>query len=113
LDGCPGGSHLSIYQGAEVSNQQEEEKKRKIDRQTDRWAFSFTLRPNSSQTISSWLRWGIVEARSFDAALHQIALTQLGGVFGHCPVKKQMIVGLCPNQMGWRIAAECCGSPAG
>ena len=40
----------------------------------------------------------IVEARSSDAALHnslgQIALTQPGGVLGHCPVEKQMIVPL-------------------
>ena len=27
-------------------------------------------------------------------------------------VEKQMIVPLSPNQMGWRIAAECCGSHA-
>jgi hypothetical protein len=38
--------------------------------------------------------------------LDQIALTQPGGVLGHCPVENQMIVGLCPNQMGWGIAAE-------
>ena len=59
-----------------------------------------------------------MEARSTDAALHhsplgQIALTQLGGVLVHCPVEKQMIVPLSANQMGWRIAAECCGSHAG
>ena len=45
--------------------------------------------------------------------LGKIALTQAGGVLGHCPVEKQMIVGLSPNQMGWRIAAECCGTHAG
>ena len=68
----------------------------------------------------SQLGWGrvIVEARSSDAALitiflGQIALTQPGGVLGHCPVEKQMIVPLSTNQMGWRIAAECCGSHAG
>ena len=43
----------------------------------------------------------------------QIALTQPGGVLGHCPAEKQMIVPLSANQMGWRIAAECCGSHAG
>ena len=36
--------------------------------------------------------------------LGQIALTQPGGVLGHCPVEKQMIVALCANQMGWRIS---------
>ena len=40
--------------------------------------------------------------------LGQIGLTQPGGVLGHCPVEKQNA-----NQMGWRIAAECCGSHAG
>jgi hypothetical protein len=45
--------------------------------------------------------------------LSQIALTQLGGVLGHCPVEKQMIDPLSANQMGWRIAAECCGHHAG
>ena len=44
--------------------------------------------------------------------LGQIDLTQPGDVFGHCPVEKQMIVPLSANQMGWRIAAECCGSRA-
>ena len=45
--------------------------------------------------------------------LGQIALTQPGGVLGHCQVEKQMIVPLSLNQMGWRIAAECCDSHAG
>jgi hypothetical protein len=45
--------------------------------------------------------------------LGQIALTQPRGVLGHCPVKKQMIVPLSANQMGWYISAECCGSHAG
>ena len=35
--------------------------------------------------------------------LGQIALTQPGGVFGHCPVEKQMIVPQSAIQMGWRI----------
>jgi hypothetical protein len=50
----------------------------------------------------------IVEARSSDAALHSItlllghiALTQPGGVLVHCPVEKQMIVPLRPNQIEW------------
>jgi hypothetical protein len=60
----------------------------------------------------------IVEARSSDAALitlllGQIALKQSGGVLGHCPVEKQMIVPISANQMGWRITAKCCGSHAG
>ena len=59
-----------------------------------------------------------MEAKSSDAALitlllGQIALTQPGGVLGHCPVEKQIIVPLSPNKIGWRIAAECCGSHAG
>jgi hypothetical protein len=47
---------------------------------------------------------------SITPLLGQIALTQPGGVLGHYPVEKQMIVPLNTNQMGWRIAAECCGS---
>ena len=43
----------------------------------------------------------------------QISLIQPGGVVGHCPVEKQMKVPRSANQMGWRIAAECCGSYAG
>jgi hypothetical protein len=43
----------------------------------------------------------------------QIALIQPGGVLGHCPAEKQMIVPLNTNQTGWRIAADCCGSLAG
>jgi hypothetical protein len=49
---------------------------------------------------------------SVNLFLGQIALTQPGGVLGNCPVEKQMIVPLGTNQMGWRIAAECCGSHA-
>ena len=30
----------------------------------------------------------------------QIALTQPGGMLGHCPVEKQIIVPLSANQMG-------------
>ena len=44
----------------------------------------------------------------------QIALTKPGGfVLGYCPVEKHTTVPLSANQMGWRIAAECCGSHAG
>ena len=45
--------------------------------------------------------------------LGQIAVTQPGGVLGHCPVEKQMIDPLNTNQIGWHITAECCGSHAG
>ena len=44
--------------------------------------------------------------------LGQIALTQPGGLLGHCPVEKQMIVPLSVNQMGWCITAECYGRHA-
>ena len=56
-----------------------------------------------------------MEAKSSNAALITLllALTQPGGVLGHCPVEKQMIVPLSANQMGWRIGAECCGNHAG
>ena len=57
-----------------------------------------------------------MEARASDPSLSflvKIALTQPGCVLGHCPVEKQIIVPLNPNHMGWRIAAECCGSHAG
>ena len=36
---------------------------------------------------------------SITLLLGQIALTQPGGVLGHCPVEK-----LSANQMGWHIA---------
>ena len=38
--------------------------------------------------------------------LGKIVVTQPGGMLGHCPVEKQMIVPLSANQMRWRIAAE-------
>ena len=41
---------------------------------------------------------------SITLLLGQIALTQPGGVLGHCHVEKQMIVGLSANQMGWQNA---------
>ena len=78
----------------------------------------FTPHSNSSQTISIWLRSGevvgqVIWCSTPSLLLCQIALTQPEGVFGHCPVEKQMMVSLRANQMGWRIAAECCGSHAG
>jgi hypothetical protein len=59
-----------------------------------------------------------MEATSSDTALHHSAwsnrpYTVWKCVLGHCPVRKKMIVPLSANQMGWRIAAECCGSHAG
>jgi hypothetical protein len=60
-----------------------------------------------------------VEARSSDAALHPSSSCSNSPyiawrcVLGHCPVEKQVIVGLSANQMGWYIAAECCGSHDG
>jgi hypothetical protein len=49
---------------------------------------------------------------SITLLLGEIALTQPGHVLGHCPVEKQVVVGLSANQMEWRIAAECCVSHA-
>ena len=50
---------------------------------------------------------------SITLLLGQIALTQPEGVMGHCPIEKQIEVPLSANQMGWRIAAEGCGSYSG
>ena len=61
-----------------------------------------------------WLwRPGHLMQHSITLSLGQIALTQPGGVLGHCPIEKQMIVPLSPNLVGWRIAAVCSGSHAG
>ena len=61
-----------------------------------------------------WLwRPGHLMQHSLTLLLGQIALTVWRCVLGHCPVEKQMIVPLSSNQMGWHIAAECCGSHAG
>ena len=51
-----------------------------------------TTHPKQSQLCWGWV---IVQARSSDADLHHIllgpkALTQPGGLMGHCPVEKQM-----------------------
>ena len=59
--------------------------------------FSFTLRSDSSQTISIGLRLGRpghLMQHSITLLLGQIALTQPGSGLDHCPVEKQMIVGL-------------------
>ena len=58
-------------------------------------------------------RPGHLMQHSITLLLGKIALTQPGGVLGHCPFHKQMIVPRSTNQMGWRIAAECFGSHAG
>ena len=50
---------------------------------------------------------------SITLLLGKIALTQPGGVLGHCPVEKLMIIPLSANQMGWCITAECCASHTG
>ena len=64
------------------------------------------LTPNHLNWVVGRLwRPGHLMQHSITLLLGQIALTQLGGVLGHCPVEKQMIVLLSANQMGWRIAA--------
>jgi hypothetical protein len=71
------------------------------------------LSPHSAvQLITNHLNWvevgrlwrpGHLMQHSITLLLGQIALTQHGGVLGHCPVEKQM----------QRIPAECCGSHIG
>ena len=58
-------------------------------------------------------RSGYLMQHSITLILGKIALTQPGGVLGHCPVEKHMIVPLSSTQMGWRVTAECCGCHAG
>ena len=67
------------------------------------------LIPNHRHWVEVGWFWrpGHLLQHSITLLLGQIALTQPGGVLGHCPVEKQMIVPLSENQMGWRIAAEC------
>ena len=61
-----------------------------------------------------WLwRLGHLMQHSITFLLCQNVLKQPGGGLGHCPVEIQMIVPISANQMGWRIAVECCGSHAG
>ena len=82
-------------------------------------AFPSLCGPTHPKPSQLGRRWVIVEARSSDTALHHSPgynspyCTQPGGVLGHCPVEKQIIVPLSANLMGWSIAAECCGSHAG
>ena len=63
--------------------------------------------------VNGLWRAGHLMQHSFTLLLGQIAITQPGDVLRHCPVEKQMIVPLSPNQMGRRVAAEFCGSNAG
>ena len=74
------------------------------------------------QLVPNCLNWVEVEGlwrpdhlmqHSVSLLLGEITLTQPGGVLGHCPVEKQMIVTLSANQMGWHIAAEYCSSHVG
>ena len=73
------------------------------------------LIPNHFNLVEARGLWrpGHLMQHSITHLLGKIALTQPGGVLGHFPVEKQMIVPLSANQMRWRIAAECCGSHAG
>ena len=73
------------------------------------------LIPNHLNLVEVGGLWrpGHLMQHSITLLLGQIAHTQPGGVLGHCPVEKQMIVPLSPNQMEWHIAAKCCGSHAG
>ena len=47
-------------------------------------------------------RPGHLMQHSITLLLGKIALTQPGGVLGHCPVEKKMI-SLSPNQIEWRV----------
>ena len=71
------------------------------------------LIPNHLHLFEGLWRPGNLMQHSIALLLGQIALTQPGGVLGHCPDEKQMIVSLSTNQMGWHITEECCGSRAG
>ena len=66
------------------------------------------LIPNHLNWVEvGWLRRrGHLMLHSITLLLGQIAFTQPGGVLGHCPVKKKMIVPLSANQMGWSIASQ-------
>ena len=80
---------------------------------------SFTLRSNSSQRISIGLRSGDCGGQVIWCSIHYSSSWSNSPyiawrcVLDHCPVEKQMTFPRSANQMGWRIAAECCGSHAG
>ena len=73
------------------------------------------LIPNHLNLVEVRGLWrpGHIMQHSITLLLGKIALTQPGGVFGHCPAERQMIVPLSANQMGLHIAAECCAVHAG
>ena len=71
------------------------------------------LIPNHLNWVEGLWRPDYLTQHSITLLIGQIALTQPGGVLGHCLLEKQMTAPLSANQMGWRIAAECCGSHAG
>ena len=80
--------------------------------------FSFTLRSNSSQTISIGLRSGDCGGQVIWCSTHHSpscsnSPNTAWRCVGSLSCWKQMRVPLSANQMGWRIAAECCGSHAG
>jgi hypothetical protein len=58
-------------------------------------------------------RPGHLMQHSITLLFNQTALAHPGGVLGHCPVEKQMIVPLSANNTGMHISEECCGSHAG
>ena len=60
----------------------------------------------------SWCKKGYIN-KCYLIWFGQLALTQPGGVLGHCPVEWQIRIPRSANQMGRRIATECCGSHAG
>ena len=64
--------------------------------------FFFTLRSNSSQTISVGFRLGDCGGQVIWRRQHSITLI-LGPIvlWGHCPVEKQIMIPLSANQMGW------------
>ena len=53
--------------------------------------------------VEGWGLWrpGHLMQHSITLLLCQLQYTKPGGVLGHCPVEKQMIVALSANQMGW------------
>ena len=77
-------------------------------------AFPSLCSPTHLNLVEVWGLWrpGHLMQHSITLILGQISLTQPGGVLGHCPVEKQMIVPRSPNQMGLRITAKCCGTPS-
>ena len=73
------------------------------------------LIPNHLNWVEVWQLWrpGHLMQHSITLFLGQVALTQPGAVFCHCPVEKQIMVPLNANQIRLHISTECCGSHAG